>query len=1297
MKPLRLPLAPSLALLACATWAPLAQAATEVERDQQFIAIRTLVGKELRLPADREIAAFKAAGYSDPGGWFAKAVDFLYADRFQAFPHLPKERIAALAQLATELKDLPEQAGTGAGVPTVIKETFTGANSPLMRMVNSLANEISPNVPPPLLPPERISKDKKEALNRQVVALIAQLEKDLAKSMPVVAANQEAEKGIWELDDKAKAWQNLVQGGVERRLTVINQLYFSHLVLGEVITRGHLHGIEAAPAVAFYRTFLDTNKKELEDWDYNWGTYDVQLRQRLLTVMSEGVRLRLKEFSYEDVDRALEEVYNIPLKDFPKEFHDEVTDIKIKGFTSAMLLAVGVLNAVDRPVVAAAAAAIKDDKERKAAETASAAADKAFTTAVTLAKARGKVAANAFKTIAAKDTTWIATTPNGSRAMAVGEYDIAAARFFLLANEASTWRGLLAEVAGARTNALSVNAGAWLSWMSAKGGGSGGEWGSRPTPEDPTRAMAMANAFLREGANTADPVVARGHFLSAACALRNGVLGVSDVFADRFVTNGPEVYERYANSFYKMGQSYHAAIAGVEGMRAVAARITDKQNPWKDAKGNWNPAGLKMLTLVKSTGSYVRNLRRVAPSSGVGKLYIDYTQLSKAILGADATPVDELKVAGYELLKDNKFDEALASFRDLAKTYPDEYFWALGALVDTYQRKLEDIGATLRKDPKSAPAKADFDKTMAELAKTAETGLKAVALKRAELATGALKDLPPTKKTEWARQLDRTQQSLEVVTVMGPALAGQHDVVLKQLGPAFWVNPPTNDGVKVRMLRYLAQAVEGRYRAATVDDAGKKDPQRLLEAWATYEAAGLSFKKASPTVKDEAEAAELATPARRLTTVFQSIGLQVDWFRKNLKDAPGQLEAIGEGAKRLSADLAEPYIDDKTPAARVLAIADVLWQLGDHDRAGPLYITFRDKVSEGTAITKDLLDETEAALRLRPELAESWKKARDLLEDKPQTSENWRNGTPRSQLGEEPIDFGRATSALRALHADIDAKKSVLGDSYSRLAEAVGKMDQAAYTRWQDVQVKRKLARYYAEIGDKAKARSLYSELYNYNPDDPDNAQSFVEAVLDAVRTPQDGIQPNPDELKKAMNVAASARERAENDRNMPAYWGLSIQILELSAAEGKAGVERINRNLKYSAVNRSNPSTDLVRASPIGPDGRPLDDRRVRRPANREAVELAQRYLKIYDYSGVTEKPSFRLDPIDGVDAGMVFVDVGAPPAVASTIDDEVVFRYPDTPAIGAAPVEVATSTTASATAAAPAASTTPAAKATP
>jgi len=61
-----------------------------------------------------------------------------------------------------------------------------------------------------------------------------------------------------------------------------------------------------------------------------------------------------------------------------------------------------------------------------------------------------------------------------------------------------------------------------------------------------------------------------------------------------------------------------------------------------------------------------------------------------------------------------------------------------------------------------------------------------------------------------------------------------------------------------------------------------------------------------------------------------------------------------------------------------------------------------------------------------------------------------------------------------------------------------------------------------------------------------------------------------------------------------------------------------------------------------------------------------------------------------------VVFVDIGAPPAVASTVDDEMVIRYPDTPAIGAPP-DVATSTTASATAAAPASSTTPAVEAQP
>jgi len=98
-------------------------------------------------------------------------------------------------------------------------------------------------------------------------------------------------------------------------------------------------------------------------------------------------------------------------------------------------------------------------------------------------------------------------------------------------------------------------------------------------------------------------------------------------------------------------------------------------------------------------------------------------------------------------------------------------------------------------------------------------------------------------------------------------------------------------------------------------------------------------------------------------------------------------------------------------------------------------------------------------------------------------------------------------------------------------------------------------------------------------------------------------------------------------------------------------------------------------------------DDKRIRRALNVQAIELAQRFLKLYGMNGVNEKVTYRVDEVDaGVKTIGIYTDVDAPKFIARSIkdkDDEDVLvivaeNAPETPAAGTpaatAPIPVKT-----------------------
>ena len=105
----------------------------------------------------------------------------------------------------------------------------------------------------------------------------------------------------------------------------------------------------------------------------------------------------------------------------------------------------------------------------------------------------------------------------------------------------------------------------------------------------------------------------------------------------------------------------------------------------------------------------------------------------------------------------------------------------------------------------------------------------------------------------------------------------------------------------------------------------------------------------------------------------------------------------------------------------------------------------------------------------------------------------------------------------------------------------------------------------------------------------------------------------------------------------MAAACARSVRTI-LGAVSMKISLEKVNENLAFLRMNKSDLSRDLVKPAieVVGTDGKTIaDDSRARRPRTMQAVQLAQRYLDLFALNGVKEKPSFRIDDLPGLTPG--------------------------------------------------------------
>ena len=1168
--PIRMSASPTLlalAFLAGGGWSSLAGAAeggAQELRDEHFQAITGALDKEFQLTAARQQALFTKNSYPDDA-WHRKALEWYTALRAKGATKDPA-KVTAFDKQATALRaelDAAEEAGK---LPEVITRLLSAAGNQTTQLVKDLAEFMKVDEAPPSVPraPERIAIAK-----GQVLTLIEAMRKDWTKGTAKIKAADAQFKAALEGDEKATRTATMLL------FEVVRNAYTAHSALREIATRGQDFGLDPKPVKDFLKTFAKENFAKLGDWEYNFGDYFPYLKAYANVLLIEAVRQQVPNAKLEDLELGLQTVIQIPLKDFKNPAdREEINQLQIKCWTALMRARLEL--AIGETDPAKAAKQVEKGLEH-------------FTT---------------FRDIFKGQKEMTPASSNLGRAWFLGQLWITAARLQIAKGDDGAAKSLLAEVAANKATAASDLARSWL----AKGGGNAGaEWGKPTVAVEPSQAINIAKALRKEANATIDPKLKRAQLMSAAVQLRGGVLGVSGAYADQFLDTAPELYYLYALTLSNLELRYHAALAAEAGLRALAPRITKEANPWKKGTA-WTESGRFAQLLARNSMSWSSQLASRAKGSGVGGLQSDVIDLVKRISPEDAGQgADETLILND--LADKNWERVISGSKDFLKKYPTAqpkaYAWTISAFSGWYDE------AKKAKDEAKAKQVAD--------------NLQAAASAMATEAKTELDKKPtPERARDWMRVLSTVQTAK-----LSVALANeQYTDVLTTFGSEFWKNPPADEALRGRVLRGLTTAVGQAEAKRVTDEKAKNDPQSLLAAYAQYDVAYGAFRKFLPSIKDPAERERTQRFGKNMVNAFNTIATLADGLAKT-PGAPTQLPDIARQSRRAVADLLEPTITEKDKPGTILFCANVLWELDEHDRAVRLYELYQKVLDADTELTafnanpKPVLDAIEAAVGGRPELKGDWAKTRDLVEDRPELKDIIKQGEAEEKWGEKKANFSDALAALKDFRSKAEGLKTKLGtDGWTAADSAMKQLDKLLLASTQRLTIKARLAKGYLELGKSDVARQIYSDLYNYDPANPEYAAAYVDIVIDELKQ---ATKLNQDDIKKARDIARGIRNDSGNNREL--YWQASTQVMELSLA--LSDTKDVNDALAFHAVNRSSPADDLILPRTLPDERQTGDAKGVRKAKNALAVELVNRYLKLFTGNGITAKPSFRIDEV--------------------------------------------------------------------
>lgn len=1187
----------ALGLLPAAAWGAVA-GASGTERDAHLEAVLSLVEREYRLPAQRQIADFVKAAYPE-SEWHGKFLTWYHADRFRTLV-LDKAEQTRLAAEAKSLEAELKAAAKANKLPKLLADKLTGSGV-VIRLVNDLLRVVGQDQVP-----DRggLVAERKAALNATTVALIAAASANFETGLAAVKANAKAEEEGLALDDRDPKFLKMAQAAVEMRLEAVRTMYFAVKVLREVAERGKDFGIDDVAATAFLKEFASKNFALLQDWDYNWGDYHPYLRALSLDLAAQGARFKAKGANADDLSADLRKILELDVgKDYAREpaVAEEIRTLQAKAWGNYIAWC----REMGRDV-----------------------APKWYQT--------GLEAYKEFKDKTKADRHFRLDHPDTERAAEVARVHFQAGRLMLAKNDPAK-AAAFGTVSAARTNPLAGNA---LAWQSFSPGGSvlpppGSAWGAQPIAEDPAGAVLMGNAMLRQANASGDAALQRSSLITAAVALRNGVLGLASAsYAESADEAAPELWFRYAESLSKLGMRWHAALVSQAGLRHIEARTKELKgkSPWRDKAGKWTASGRFVSLLARNSVTYASNLLAAGRGPAVTQIYDDSITLVNTVSPEDGgKALDRIQI--IIAIQEGDFKRALELTEAYGKKYPEEYY-------DTASMRSYVFSTWLNKLKKPEERKPIAEKAVKEAK---------------EVADRAKADMPNAKDPARKRALNqalRDGQALEAVIALSD---GKDIKVLEMLDAEYWKNAPSDQDKAAQMLGYMCQALRQWYQAQVKDKEKGADAALLVASWPRVQVAYEVWKTQKGRLNTQEE--KVAKQGVQIAYVFNVIAnFQIPAMRSR-PGAPPQLGEIQKAAARAYADLIEPTITDTSKPDLMLQVGNVLWDLDEHPRACRLFELYLKSVGTDPELValrdtpKEVLAALDGPIRARPELRAKWEEVVDLLYDDPGLQKRILDGLDEADWREKKRDYVRAIEAIRALRADAAKAKMSLGADFAKIDEGLAKLDGQVQQLGRDLSVTAKLAFGFREQGEKAKANALYEKLIAIDPTKPEYLSATVELTIDAFKAGDPTIT---DDVLKVTQIKA-AKVRTDSQNGTPVYWTAVIQVMELALA--LKDPKLVNDRLRFDSVNQSTPADDL--------QARPRerrDDKRVRRAGNALSVDLCKRYLSIFSQPGVTIKPSFAITEveIDGKPT-LIYVPVDAPKfvAVRRELDDQSVVNF--------------------------------------
>jgi hypothetical protein len=1189
-----------------------AWSATADERDQHAIATAKLMMAGMRHPADRQLKEYKEAGYPSNDPHLDKALRFTYLDRFaDELPEKDKDKNAAeLKALRAEL-DPAQKANK---LSPIAKLIYSGGGGSASRLVNEIAKFLMhPDGAPPLAKP---GADKVQMLARMLESLGKQAEEDFKAAVDKILANKPVEDKIWDLADTSKEYHEKVNHALDLRMEALKPLHDAMIALRDAAQRGADFGIDPAPVKAQLKKMFTESRKELDkktwtevisQWDFEWGEFNPYIHFYCGPLLADAF-LAGGKVREEEVEGVLQAIIDFNVKDFREaNLRAEAYRLKYAGWQALLHF-------------------------RLAQNT-----PQSFT--------RG---ANAWSDLLerAKTDDYMRLSSVPSRiAGDLAKVHMTAARLFFAKGDLNMANSLMAEVAGAKiSSAVPQYAKQWIAYWGSGDNRGGNAWAQRPMAEDPDKAMLIARAFISEGLSTADPLQARRNYLSAAVALRNGTLGLSAATLEekKYIEFAPQVYQLYANVLYRLDMRYHAVIVSQEGARTLSNKIksyTDnkKPNPWqkkdKDGKMVWDESRITPFRVANDSMVYANQL--VFRNRNAQSLLNDSIELLR---GIDPQAVGENldKQQLLAELQEGNFEGAIRGAKTFATKYPGSFLWAFGFMSSARTSWMDKM---VKDDNKSG---------IAQLSKEIEEDNKIAAVKLSEEL--AKKDITPERRKE----LERTRSTIKVSEVENLLANKKYVEVIKLLDADFMKNLPSDETLAARMMRQLARATNEWHEDRK--DELAKDPAALLEALKTYQTVYKNLEKGTSKLRNKNVDTTLDNAAKLLALVFnRSVTMIVNLQAAGKADA--DLIEMAGVAQRAFADLFEPTITDATKPSNILFVASTLWDVEETERAGKQYkrylmLTEKDEAFNNfNANPKVLLDKLTPIVTARGEFKKAWDEIVDLTYDSPEDKDAYVNLPQANWPARARKDTLSALGKVKEFRTLMAKNKAVVAPAqYKQIEEAVDQLNNMLNAAANKTMAKSRLAAYYREIGQFDLALPHLMDLFNEDPLNVDNQMALVLVTYNAALK-ADPMPPKA-ELEKARNIAANIRTEKRGTRDKLGYWEAYTLVLEFSVMLGENKV--VNDSLSFLRRDRSDLSRDLIMPPEYG------DDKRVRRPQNVLATQLARRFLSIYEKNGVTEKPAYKIAEIDNNGETLtIFTEPDAPVFVTKTMmtpdEDEV------------------------------------------